>query len=59
MSDTQPKRDDKMFFGAQTPFRPQWALNILKKATGMLIYGTAKPLLYFEFYSKLSFVRGE
>jgi len=35
------------------------ALNILKKATGMLIQGTAKPLSYFVFYSKLSFVRGE
>jgi hypothetical protein len=44
MSGTQSKRDDKMFFGVQTPFRPQWALNILKKATGMLIQGTAKLL---------------
>jgi len=23
MSGTYPKRDDKMFFGAQTPFRPK------------------------------------
>jgi hypothetical protein len=47
MSGTQPNRDDKMFFGAQTPFRPQWALNILKKSNRNADPGHCKAAFIF------------
>ena len=59
MSGTQSKRDDKMFFGAQTPFRPKRGIEHTKKATGMLIQRAAKPLSYLVFHNGAAPVKGE